>query len=325
MTQHSRRALLRAALTVGGLSAVGLTGYELAADDGSQPRGADAPSGHRWKPYLADGFTSLNHNRWFRYDNDYGTGMHAENWNSPSDVRISGGNLQIVSRRQRYRGHEFTSGFIATSSRGAVGSPHPAQDTFYPKAGFYEMRGRIPHGQGLLAAWWLRHRDGAGTAEVDIMESFHSQHPGRTTQTLHLDGKSNVYKVSTYIEKPSLRPGMHTWGVGIYPVGLFDVQFDFYTDGKRSGGYRAKRPKFWHASSSANVWDMALNTHVGGVWAGHPDDAPGYSRYNGGFCLSGSHGSTCSAPGVRRPHFPAVFEVDYVKVWELRPRGLLGL
>src|SRR3546814_10043578 len=92
------------------------------------------------------------------------------------------------------------------------------------------MGAKVPHAQGMWPAFWLRHRNGAGVAEVDIMEYFHSQVPGRTTGTLHLDGRHNISKRSIPFEAPTATPGWHTWAVEIEPVAA-GVQFTFLLDG----------------------------------------------------------------------------------------------
>ena len=92
--------------------------------------------------------------------------------------------------------------------------------------GRFEMRARLPHGQGIWPAFWLRHRNGAGTAEVDVMEYFHSTMPGQTTATLHLDGRKNLSKKSQFFETPTDDPGVahlggrHRARPGRHPVHL---------------------------------------------------------------------------------------------------------
>src|SRR3546814_16269318 len=92
------------------------------------------------------------------------------------------------------------------------------------------MRAKVPHAQGMWPAFWLRHRNGAGVAEVDIMEYFHSQVPGRTTGPLHLDGRHNISKRSIPFEAPTATPGWHTCAVELEPVAS-GVHFTFLING----------------------------------------------------------------------------------------------
>lgn len=322
---YARRSILRAGLatTVGVVGATtqscgrpsSPTGTHARTPD-SEPMGASPPPGGRWHPRFVDNFGSIDTTLWYRYDSDYGASLQTEHWLRPRNLHADG-TLKVISKREHYHGKDFTSGFLSTGQRGGHGEPAPRGDTFFPRAGFYEVSGKVNQAQGLLPACWLRHRNGAGVAEVDIMEVFHAQHPGTTQQTLHLDGEHNVYKVSTPIEAPDAEPQWHVWGVAILPEER-GVRFRFYTDGTEVGEYLATDPAFWNDYDQHNLWDISIDTYVGGVWVGHPDDPLGYSRYNGGFCLSSGTPPDCDTTNLRAPEFPTVLEIDYVAVWELR-------
>lgn len=286
-----------------------------ASSNNVQPFGAGPPEGYRWVPQFSDNFAAIDTALWYRYDNNYGTGSQSAHWLRPRNV-VADGTLKVVSKRERYRGREFTSGFLSTAKRGGHAEPAPEHDTYFPRSGFYEISGKVTHAQGLLQACWLRHRNGASVAEVDLMETFHCQEPGKTRQTLHLNGVHNTFSTSTFIEDPAAKPGWHVWGVAITEEDSA-VRFRFYTDGALTGEYRAHNNRFWHGYSNPNLWDISIDTYVGGVWVGHPDDPLGYSRYNGGFCLSSGQPPRCDSTNLRAPDFPTTFEVDYVRVWNL--------
>ncbi|GAA1249781.1 hypothetical protein GCM10009676_40400 [Prauserella halophila] len=314
--------MLAAAGTAAGLTPVvpgSAFGYSRATFGYSRPSaspdGADPPPGHRWAPHFEDQFGTIDRSLWYRYHNTYGWANQTEDYLRPENLRADG-TLRVFTEREHYRDKDFTSGFLSTARRGPQGSPEPARDTFFPRAGFFEMRGKVQHAQGMLHACWLRHRAGASIAEVDLMEVFHCAEPGNTRQTLHLDGSKNTFDVSTHIEEPDAEPDWHTWGVGIIPESD-DVRFRFYTDGVLVGEHLATEPKFWHDFAQPDLWDLSINTHTGGPWVGHPDDPPGYSRYDGGFCLSGGEPPNCDSTGLRSPTFPVIYEVDYVRVWSL--------
>lgn len=206
---------------------------------------------------------------------------------------------------------DFTSGFIGSREQGH----------YYPAFAAYEIRAKLPHGQGLWQAFWLRHSDGSSRVEVDVMEYFHSQIPGKTSQTLHFPAeyKYNAYKVHKDFEAPTTNPGWHTWSVAIVPTNAAKTtaKFIFYTDGVKTGEYAP--PSFvWLNSFDKNaMFDMAINLAVGGNYAGHPDDDLGYSRYLDK-CLRPYNGTPpCNGSGLLRAVFPSSYEVDYVKVYKL--------
>src|SRR5690606_19747108 len=159
-------------------------------------------------------------------------------------------------------GRDFTSGFIG--SRGV--------DRFYPKFGRYEIRARLPHGQGLWPAFWLRRHGGAGYAEVDVMEYFHAEEPGKIRQTLHLSG-DRVHRNSQFFDSPGpdTASGWHTWAVDIVPEGDA-VRFTFHQDGEQTATY-LDTDLAWNDPNidPDHFWDIAVNLAVGGDWTGHPD------------------------------------------------------
>ena len=179
------------------------------------------------------------------------------------------------------------------------------------------MRAKLPHAQGLWPGFWLRHRNGAGTAEVDIMEYFHAQVPGKTTSTLHLDGRLNLSKKTAPFEAPTLNGGWHTWAVDIAPSGA-DVKFTFLIDGVAIHSY-VDTQHHWTSADPNATWDVALNMSVGGKWTGGPDDTLGYLRDLNRCSISGSAPTGCATTGIRRVDWnnPASssYLVDYVRVY----------
>jgi beta-glucanase (GH16 family) len=175
------------------------------------------------------------------------------------------------------------------------------------------MRAKLPHGQGLWPAFWLRHRNGAGTAEVDVMEYFHSSVPGQTTGTLHLDGRKNLIKKSVPFETPTASPGWHTWAVDILPDPA-GVKFSFAVDGNVYLSY-VDTQHHWSSADPNATWDIAVNMSVGGDWVGSPDDALGYLGGLNRCAQGGTPPNGCDASGVLRTSFPATYEVDYVRVY----------
>jgi beta-glucanase (GH16 family) len=260
---------------------------------------------------FADEFngTALNTSVWRAYHNTYGDGNNELACLTPNNVSVSGGTLKIASRRERVTCpngsvREFTSGFLGTRETG----------TYFPRYGRYEIRARLPHGQGLWPAFWLRHRDGSSIAEIDVMEYFHSQVPGRTTATLHLDKTYNVSKRTTHFETPTATPGWHTWAVDILPV-ADGVRFTFFLNGTAFHSYTDTKRVWAGAHPGQNLFDMAINTAVGGNWVGRPDDALGYLRDLNRCAQGGVAPDACTSTGIWRAQFPSTYEVDYVRVF----------
>jgi beta-glucanase (GH16 family) len=267
--------------------------------------GPAGPSGHVVFDDEFDG--PLDTSVWRPYHSTYGDGNHELQCHTPSNVTTGGGVLAITARRETVTcpggsTRRFTSGFLGTRETGH----------YFPMFGHYEMRARLPHGQGLWPAFWLRHRDGASVAEVDIMEYFHATVPGQTTATLHLDGRRNLAKRSQFFENPTLDPGWHTWAVDISldPAG---IRFTFSLDGQAFLSY-VDTQHHWadHVDPDA-TWDMAVNLSVGGDWLGDPDGPLGVLA-NGRCGKPWGAAPPCDTSGIMRATFPADYQIDYVRV-----------
>ena len=272
-----------------------------------------APSG--WTLVGGDEFNSsaLNTSKWEPYNSNYGSSNLELECNTPNNVSESGGSLKIVAKKQAVScpsggAMNYTSGFIGSRETG----------TYYPRYARFEMRAKLPHAQGLWPAFWLRHRNGAGVAEVDIMEYFHSQVPGKTTQTLHLDGVSNVSKKTTAFENPANTPGFHTWTVDILPD-PGGVRFTFYVDGVQVHTYVDAKHAWRDAADAAGTWDIALNMAIGGRWVGSPDGTLGYLEELNRCSIGGTAPGGCTTTGIKRVDWsdPAdeTYSVDYVRVY----------
>jgi beta-glucanase (GH16 family) len=274
------------------------------------PRAASAPAGMSLA--FSDEFdgTSLNTSVWKPYHSTYGDGNRELQCHTPDNVAVSSGTLQITARRQTVTCpngsvRQFSSGFLGTRETG----------TYFPRYGRFEVRARVPHGQGLWPAFWLRHRDGASIGEVDIMEYFHSQVPGKTTATVHLDRRYNLSKKTVDFEAPTATPGWHTWAVDIIPVSN-GVRFTFLLDGRPYHSYTDTQRHWAGAYPGQNLWDIALNLSVGGDWVGKPDDRLGYLSDLSACAQWGSAAGSCSTTGIRRADFPSTYEIDYVRVFK---------
>lgn len=269
------------------------------------------PSGYR--EIFKDDFdgTALNTAVWKPYYSTYGDGNKEEACLTPNNVSVSNGSLKIVSKREAITcpgqpPDQFSSAFLGTRENGV----------YFPKFARYEIRARLPHAQGLWPAFWLRHKNGSSIAEVDVMEYFHAQVPGKTTATIHLDNAINISKKTVAFESPTTNPGWHTWAVEMEPdpTDASKVRFTFSLNGKV---YHTVTPaqKAWATAVDANkMFDIALNTAVGGNNIGHPDDNLGWSRYLN-FCLKPYKGTPpCDPTNILRAQFPATYEIDYVRV-----------
>ncbi len=271
--------------------------------------GASVPSTLLWSDEF-DG-TTLDTSVWKPYFSTYGDGNNELQCHTPANVAVSGGTVKLTAKREvvtcpNGSTREFSGAFLGTRDTG----------TYFPRYGRFEIRARLPHGQGLWPAFWLRHRNGSSTAEVDIMEYFHAQAPGATSVNLHFLGRKNVSKKTVPSDDP-LNPAWHTWAVEIAPADE-GVRFTFFLDGNPFHTY-TDSPAEWNTGE--RLWDIAVNLSVGGDSVGHPDDARGYLRGPDRCGGEGVAPAFCRSDGILRAKFPATYEIDYVRVWGLPAAG----
>jgi beta-glucanase (GH16 family) len=293
------------------LVCLGIAGA-LACGEGDSAGNGIPTAPAEWKLYWSDEFEgmALDTTVWKPYDDTYGSGNNELECNSPDNVEVVGGLLIIQARREHVtcgdgKARDFTSGFLGTRENGV----------YFPRYGRYEMRAKLPHANALWPAFWLRHRDGAAATEVDIMEYFHAQAPGKTTSTLHYDGTSNVAKGSRFFETPSSDPSQtsfHVWAVEIELVSG-QVCLKFFVDGtmvdfnKMTAGspYCFTDAGPFGRYPGEPLFDIAINMAIGGNWIGHPD-GPLDTLMNG---------TKVDPTGVLPTTFPSEYAVDYVRVY----------
>ena len=258
--------------------------------------------------------STLDTDVWTPYYNTYGDGNNEMACLRPDNAQESGGTLRIVAQKESVtcpgnKARNYTSAFLGSREVGR----------YYPVYGRYEIRARLPHAQGLWPAFWLRHRNGAGVAEVDILEYFHSAHPGQSSGTLHLDGVHNVSQATVGFEPSSVTTsGWHTWAVEISPDPA-GVRFEFFMDDQKYESYVDTKHAWLTTADPSSSWDIAVNMAVGGSWVGGPDDTLGYLRDVNRCSKGGSAPDGCDATGIRRANWAdraaTTYEVDYVRVY----------
>lgn len=270
------------------------TGPASSASNGVTPQGASGPAG--WKVFFQDDFngTSLDSSRWTAYDPANGNQRYGdadpntEHCLTAKNVTVSGGYLRIRSSKERKTCKpnlvtDYTSGFIGSKQSNA----------FYPIYARYEIRARMPYGQGLFPALWLRHINGASSAEVDIHETFFNSDPGASTSTVHFPKTlgENIAKKGVFLGRPetnAIQGDWHTWAVDIEEVTPGDkskAKFTFYIDNKEILSYTNTNASQWtNVSDPKRGFDIAINVAMGQTDVGPTSKDLGYLYRGGGRC-----------------------------------------
>ena len=224
---------------------------------------SDGTSACSWTTTFQDNFNgdTLDLTKW---NPDYKAG-DKEKQNYVEDAfHLKDGILEIKAEKRKVGGRDYASGIITT------------QERFKQQYGLFEVRAKVPHGQGLWPAFWMLPDKKNYPWEIDVFEIL-----GNDTKTMYMthhwkdDKGDHVWDTQKY-EGPDFSQGFHTYALEWTPKELI-----WFVDGKernRSSQGVPKEPMF-----------MLLNLAVGGEWPGYPD---------------------------KTTPFPSYLQVDYVRVWQ---------
>ncbi len=313
-----------------------------------------------WQLYWSDEFdgSSLDTAFWEAYDPGNGRGRYghldpdSQQCYTRNNVTVSAGVLTIRSRQERVA---CSFGEVTSVSSGFIGTREAGKS--FPLYARYEMRARVPSAQGVFPAFWLRHVAGSSSAEVDVMESLFAGDPGSINSTLHFPKTlgTSVAAKGVYlgaISESDPQTQWHVWAVDIEQVHPGDdnvVRFTFSVDGRVTLQYVNEHAAQWTGvADSSRVFDIAINTALGGQDVGLPGANLGFVSRGGGKCVlerpqrPTSDPSSCAvertegaryndeitsapapdgvpdiwlAPWVRDPSATSEYVVDYVRVY----------
>ncbi|MBN2132622.1 MAG: glycoside hydrolase family 16 protein, partial [Sedimentisphaerales bacterium] len=194
------------------------------------------------------------------------------------NARIEDGKLHIVAREESYHGYNYTAALLKTSR------------SVYWRYGRIEARIKLPATNGLVPAFWMMPEDDLYgwwplSGEIDVMEHPTNQ-VDKIFGTVHT-GAYNSFTGSApqggSVRIPDAETAFH-----VYAVEWTPEEIEFYVDEQRYF-------TFANSHTGFDVWPfdqpfyVILSMGVGGGWVGSPD-----------------------ATSV----FPAVMEVDYVRVYQ---------
>jgi len=241
-----------------------------------------------WRLVWSDDFegTRLDPAKWEPEVNGWGGGNEELQYytDRPENIEVSGGRLRIIARREAFTGPEgsraFTSARLRTKGRAAW--------TY----GRFEVRARIPCGQGIWPAVWLlpehsRYGGWAASGEIDLLETV-GHRPNEVFGTLHYGGAwpKNVHSGKTYV----LPSGRIDDGFRVYALEWTAGEFRWFVDGvcyQTQTEWRTEAAD--HPAPFDQPFHLIVNVAVGGRLPGDPD------------------GTT---------PFPAVLEIDWIRVLE---------
>jgi beta-glucanase (GH16 family) len=224
------------------------------------------PNGEEWlhhynhAPYESFGARTLQGNREQQLYVDIGFAGTAEKPLGLNPFEAKNGTLRITGQQAPAKdlpylgGYEYISGMLST------------QGIFEQRYGYFEANMRVPFGQGLWSAFWLKTHHAhtpkgkpAWPPEIDVMEFIGSEE-NMYYVTVHWDVMPDNKKSGDSVALIRPAEEFHTYGVLWLPD-----QTVFYLDRKPIRSIETKEnhdvPMF-----------MVLNLALGGKWPGQVDD-----------------------------------------------------
>jgi beta-glucanase (GH16 family) len=195
-----------------------------------------------------------------------------------SNARAEGGLLILETRREFYKGCDFTSASLITKNRA---------NWVY---GRIEVRAKLPAGRGIWPAIWMlgANIDEVGwpaCGEIDIMENV-----GFNPDMIHANVHTRAYNhtagnnkgAQIFVHKPY--EDFH-----VYAIEWFEDRIDFFVDAGKYFTYKNDHTG-WKTWPFDGKHYLIINTAVGGSWGGRH--------------------------GVDHAVFPQRFYIDYVRVYQ---------
>ncbi len=189
-------------------------------------------------------------------EKQYYTNKRTEN------ARVEGGILVIESRKENWKGFDYTSASINTLGK----------DSF-PVNSRIEIRAKLPKGKGIWPALWMMGTDiitvdWPACGEIDIME-YLGRTPGVIYGTFHWQDASRSDSALHRAKGDSTRLNDATENFHIYGVERTADKLSFFVDDNYFFEFRAdstvKKDLFRHP------YYLLINTAVGGDWGGEID------------------------------------------------------
>ncbi|WP_299570435.1 glycoside hydrolase family 16 protein [uncultured Shewanella sp.] len=302
------------------------TSEEVVNDTAAADNSVEQPQESPWTLIWSDEFdgTAIDLDKWNLAHNCYGGGNEEHQCYTQRDEnsKVADGLLVITAEREDFSGPAVALGDpIYDAADTSKQQPYTSArlDSTNKgdwKYGRFEIRAKMPQGQGTWPAIWMLPTDWvygpwAGSGEIDIMEAVNlkvvtegSEPEAKVHGTLHY-GKAwpgNVYSGAEYTLPEGANPAddFH-----VYALEWEKDEIRWYVDDVHFATQRSTGWYSQYTDSDGNLqnaledgpynqsFHMILNLAVGGTWAANVNNT-----------------------GVDESVFPQTLEVDYVRVYE---------
>jgi beta-glucanase (GH16 family) len=188
-------------------------------------------------------------------------------WHVANGIMTLTGNPAPRNIQPLINGYQYTSG--------EINSYH----AFHQEYGFFQIRCKLPAGQGTWPAFWLLPENGSWPPEIDILEVL-GQQPTVLYTSAHGEQNGQETNYGTATTVPDTSKAFHTYAVDWEPDYL-----TWYFDGRQV--YRLKTPPGFNTPMY-----IEANLALGGYWGGDVNN---------------------TTP------FPSNMQIDFIRVYKSRP------
>jgi beta-glucanase (GH16 family) len=217
-----------------------------------------------WKLIWNDEFdgTSFDESKWNVMEKKLHKNKEKQYY-AADECYVEKGCAVLRSQKREIEGRPYTSGHLDT------------REKFSFEYGRVEVRAKLPKGKGIWPAHWMLPEDRRWPPEIDIMEML-GHKPNRILMTVHHSQLGKPAHAGFSYVGPDYSDDFHTFAVEWEPD-----RITWYIDGKRRHMDKLYSPD--------TPFFIILNTAVGGILPGNPDETTVFPVY----------------------HF-----IDYVRVWK---------
>jgi beta-glucanase (GH16 family) len=215
-------------------SSLNLSRYELTFDEPfNQLDVSPHGPGTRW----------IAHTPW---NGDFGNAVFADPHGDKPFKTING----VLRIEMRLNGDHWESGLLSSADQQSHG--------FVQSGGYFEMRAKLPGGEGVWPAFWLGSNalGGKPNPEIDVLE-YYGRFPDAYMATTHIWDHGNSLSGTAYrvdVPRSSLETAFHTYGVSID-----GKEVRFYLDRKEVAREESK-PEYLQPMF------LMVNLAAGGGW-----------------------------------------------------------
>jgi beta-glucanase (GH16 family) len=288
-------------------------------------KASTAPDG--WQLVWQDEFDgeAIDTSKWGFEQNCHGGGNDEQQCytNRPENAFVKAGVLHIVARKERFIGPALNQDDPAFSLQQTKTQPYTSarlrsKDKGDWRYGRFEIRAKLPAGQGTWPAIWMLPTDwkyGAWplSGEIDIMEAVNLGVPSDEPRALADVMERRIHGTLHYGERP---PGnIYTGQSYKLPHGESPADdFYTYTIEWQQGEIRWYVGNILYASQRSSDWFTAASTTMPDISEHAPFDQRFHLLLN--LAVGGNWAGNVNATGIDATVFPQTMQIDFVRVYQ---------